>query len=54
MKESNIVSSVTELPLSCRSAMERMEREIEREEAEEDCQFEGLPEKGVKKSEDLV
>lgn len=53
MKDSNIVSSVTELPVSCKSAMERMELELEREEAQDSYQIADLPEKGVKKQGDF-
>lgn len=49
MKDSNIVSSVTELPVSCKSAMEKMELELEREEAQDSYQIANLSEKGVKK-----
>lgn len=51
MKEAKIISDVTELPLSCKSAMERLEREMEKEEseAEDNYRYASLSGKGIQK-----
>ena len=44
MEKSRKTSNVTELPVSCRSAMERMEAELSREDAEDRYKIANLPE----------
>ncbi len=39
MKESRTTSKVTELPASCKSAMEHMEQELKKEEEGQSCEY---------------